>query len=169
MPFYEHVYIARQDATPQAVEDLTAQIKATLEANGGKLVGQEQWGVRTLAYRIKKNRKGHYVLLNVDAPSAAMQEVERLQKINEDILRFITIRVDAFEDGPSAMMKVRDRDDRRRGEFGDGGFGGGGFGGGGGRDRDRGFGGGGGGFGGRDRDDRGPRPPRDAAPAEGAN
>ena len=130
MTLYEHVYIARQDATPQAVEDLTAQIKTTLEANGGKLVSQEPWGVRTLAYRIKKNRKGHYVLLNVDAPSAAMQEVERLQKINEDILRFITIKVEAFEDGPSAMMKSRDRDDRRR-EFGDGGgFGGGGFGGG---------------------------------------
>lgn len=162
MPLYEHVLVARQDATPQAVEALTEEIKATLEANGGKLVSQEPWGLRTLAYRIKKNRKGHFVLLHIDAPSAAVQEVERLEKINEDILRFMTIRVDAFEEGPSAMMKSRDRDDRRR-EFGDGGgFGGGG--GSGGRDRDRGFGGGGGG----DRGDRPPRRDRDDAPrAEG--
>lgn len=140
MPLYEHVYIARQDATPQAVEDLTGQIKTTLESNGGKLLGQEQWGLRTLAYRIKKNRKGHYVMLNIDAPAAAVQEVERLQKINEDVLRFMTVKVEAFEDGPSAMMKSRDRDDRRRGEFGDDrGFGGGGGGG----NRERGgFGGG---------------------------
>jgi small subunit ribosomal protein S6 len=158
MPLYEHVLVARQDATPQAVEALTEEIKATLEANGGKLVSQEPWGLRTLAYRIKKNRKGHFVLLHIDAPSAAVQEVERLEKINEDILRFMTIKVDAFEEGPSAMMKSRDRDDRRR-EFGDGGgFGGGG--GGGGRDRDRGFGGGGGG----DRGDRPPRRDRDEAP-----
>ena len=158
MPLYEHVLVARQDATPQAVEALTEEIKATLEANGGKLVSQEPWGLRTLAYRIKKNRKGHFVLLHIDAPSAAVQEVERLEKINEDILRFMTIKVDAFEEGPSAMMKSRDRDDRRR-EFGDGGgFGGGG--GGGGRDRDRGFGGGGGG----DRGDRPPRRDRDDAP-----
>jgi len=163
MPLYEHVYIARQDATPQAVEDLTSQIKGTLESNGGKLVGQEQWGLRTLAYRIKKNRKGHYVMLNIDAPAAAVQEVERLQKINEDVLRYMTVKVEAFEEGPSAMMKSRDRDDRRRGEFGDDrGFGGGGFGGGG-RDRDRGFGGDRGDRGGFGGGDRGPRPPREGA------
>lgn len=140
MPFYEHVYVARQDATPQAVEALTEEIKATLEANGGTLASQESWGLRTLTYRIKKNRKGHYVLLNIDAPAKAVQEMERLQKINEDVLRYMTVKVEAFEEGPSAMMKSRDRDDRRR-EFGDrdGGFGGG-FGGG---DRPR-----------RDRDDR---------------
>ncbi|MFT3809017.1 MAG: 30S ribosomal protein S6 [Micropepsaceae bacterium] len=84
MPFYEHVYVARQDATPQAVEALTEEIKATLEANGGTLTSQESWGLRTLTYRIKKNRKGHYVLLNIDAPAKAVQEVERLQKINEE-------------------------------------------------------------------------------------
>ena len=162
MSFYEHVFVARQDATPQAVETLTEEIKGILEANGGTLVSQEPWGLRTLAYRINKNRKGHFVLLNIDAPSKAIVELERLQKINEDILRFMTVRVEAFEEGPSAMMKSRDRDDRKR-EFGDGGFGGGGFGGGG---RDRGFGGGGGG-GGRDRDDRAPRRDRDAAPVEG--
>lgn len=153
MPFYEHVFVARQDATPQAVETLTEEIKATLEANGGTLTSQESWGLRTLTYRIKKNRKGHYVLLNIDAPAKAVQEMERLQKINEDILRFMTVKVEAFEEGPSAMMKSRDRDDRRR-EFGDrdGGFGGG-FGG----DRPR-----------RDREDR-PRRDRDEAPrAEGA-
>ncbi len=140
MPFYEHVFVARQDATPQAVEALTEEIKATLEANGGTLASQESWGLRTLTYRIKKNRKGHYVLLNIDAPAKAVQEMERLQKINEDVLRYMTVKVEAFEEGPSAMMKSRDRDDRRR-EFGDrdGGFGGG-FGGG---DRPR-----------RDRDDR---------------
>lgn len=140
MPFYEHVFVARQDATPQAVEALTEEIKATLEANGGTLASQESWGLRTLTYRIKKNRKGHYVLLNIDAPAKAVQELERVQKINEDVLRYMTVKVEAFEEGPSAMMKSRDRDDRRR-EFGDrdGGFGGG-FGGG---DRPR-----------RDRDDR---------------
>jgi len=156
MPFYEHVYVARQDATPQAVEALTEELKGILEANGGTLASQESWGLRTLVYRIKKNRKGHYVLLNIDAPAKAVQEMERIQKINEDILRFMTVRVEAFEEGPSAMMKSRDRDDRRR-EFGD---------------RDGGF-GGGGGFGGdrprRDRDDRPPRRDRDDAPrTEGA-
>ncbi len=140
MPFYEHVFVARQDATPQAVEALTEELKGILEANGGTLASQESWGLRTLTYRIKKNRKGHYVLLNIDAPAKAVQELERVQKINEDVLRYMTVKVEAFEEGPSAMMKSRDRDDRRR-EFGDrdGGFGGG-FGGG---DRPR-----------RDRDDR---------------
>lgn len=139
MPFYEHVYVARQDATPQAVDAVTEQLKGIIEAAGGTLVGQEPWGLRTLAYRIKKNRKGHFVLLNIDAPAAAVQEIERIQKINEDILRFMTVKVENFEEGPSAMMKARDRDDRRR-EFGD--RDGGGFGGGRGGDRG-GFGGGG--------------------------
>lgn len=144
MPFYEHVYVARQDATPQAVEALTEELKGVLEANGGTLASQEAWGLRTLTYRIKKNRKGHYVLLNIDAPAKAVQELERVQKINEDVLRFMTVKVEAFEEGPSAMMKSRDRDDRRR-EFGD---------------RDGGF---GGGFGGGDRPrrDRDERPRRD--------
>lgn len=159
MPFYEHVFVARQDATPQAVEALTEQVKGILEANGGSLSGQESWGLRTLAYRIKKNRKGHFVLLNIDAPSKAVQEVERQLKINEDILRYLTVKVEAFEEGPSAMMKARDRDDRRR-EFGDrDGFGGGGRGG---------FGGGGFGGGDRDRGDRGPRREREAQPETGA-
>ncbi len=149
MPFYEHVYVARQDATPQAVEALTEELKGVLEANGGTLQSQESWGLRTLTYRIKKNRKGHYVLLNIDAPAKAVQEMERVQKINEDVLRFMTVKIEAFEEGPSAMMKSRDRDDRRR-EFGD---------------RDGGF---GGGFGGGDRPRREDRPRRDDRAEGGA-
>ena len=113
MPFYEHVFVARQDATPQAVETLTEEIKGILEANGGKLASQENWGVRTLAYRIKKNRKAHYTLLNIDAPAPAIAEMERQMRINEDILRFMTVRVDELEEGPSAMLQKRDRDDDR--------------------------------------------------------
>ncbi len=143
MPSYEHVFVARQDATPQAIEALTEEFKGLVEQNGGSVVGVESWGLRTLAYRIKKNRKAHFVLMNLEAPAAAVQELERIEKINEDVLRFMTVKVEAFEEGPSAMMKARDRDERRR-EFGDGGFGG--------RDRDRG-----------ERGDR-PRRDRDEAP-----
>jgi small subunit ribosomal protein S6 len=136
-----------------------------IEGLGGKVTKNEYWGVKTLNFRINKNRKAHFTLLNVDAPPAAIVEVERQQRINEDVLRYLTVRVDELEEGPSAMMRKVDRDRERddRG-FGDRG----GFGGGGGRfgDRDRGdrFGGdrgGGGGdrFGG-DRGDRGERPPR---------
>ena len=114
MPLYEHVYITRQDATPQAVEDLTAQIKSTLEANGGKLVGTEPWGVRTLAYRIKKNRKGHYALINIDAAAPVVHELERRLRINEDVMRFKTIRVEALDEEPSPILARRDRDERRR-------------------------------------------------------
>ena len=129
---------------------------------GGKVTKTEQWGVKSLAYRLRKNRKAHYVLLNVDAPSAALNEVERQERLNEDVLRYITIRVDEHEEGPSAMMRKVDRDREREDRgFGfrgdrDRGGGGGGFRGDRDRDRDR----GGGGFrGDRDRDSR---PPRDA-------
>jgi small subunit ribosomal protein S6 len=160
MPLYEHVYLARQDVSAQQVEDLTKQFTTVIEGLGGKVTKNEYWGVKTLNFRINKNRKAHFTLLNVDAPPAAIVEVERQQRINEDVLRYLTVRVEELEEGPSAMMRKVDRDRERddRG-FGDrGGFGGGGgrFGG----DRDRGdrFGGdrGGGGFGG----DRGDRPPR---------
>jgi small subunit ribosomal protein S6 len=160
MPLYEHVYLARQDVSSQQVEDLTKQFTTVIEGLGGKVTKNEYWGVKTLNFRINKNRKAHFTLLNVDAPPAAIVEVERQQRINEDVLRYLTVRVEELEEGPSAMMRKVDRDRERddRG-FGDrGGFGGGG----GGRfgDRDRGdrFGGdrGGGGFGG----DRGDRPPR---------
>jgi small subunit ribosomal protein S6 len=169
MPLYEHVFLARQDVSAQQVEELTAQIKGVLEQMGGKVTKTEQWGVKSLAYRLRKNRKAHYVLLNVDAPSAALNEVERQERLNEDVLRYITIRVDEHEEGPSAMMRKVDRDrereDRGFGFRGDRDRGGGGGGFRGERDRDRDRGGGGGFRGDRDRDSR---PPRDAdnAPAQ---
>jgi len=119
MPLYEHVYLARQDVTAQHVDTLTAQYKGVIEQLGGKVAKTEYWGVRSLSYRIRKNRKAHFTLLNVDAPAAALAEVERQQRLNEDVLRYLTIRVDAHEEGPSAMMRKADRDrdrDERRGE-----------------------------------------------------
>ena len=112
MAFYEHVYIARQDVSAQQVEELTTNLVKILEENGGSVVSKEYWGLKTLAYRIRKNRKGHYSLLNIDAPHAAMEEMERQMRINEDILRFLTLRVEKLNDGPSVMMQKRDRDDR---------------------------------------------------------
>ena len=120
MALYEHIYLARQDISAQQAEALTEQFKSVLESLGGKVEKVEYWGVKTLAYRIKKNRKAHFTLLNIDAPPAAVAEMERQSGINEDVLRFITIRVDALEAGPSAMMRKRDDDDRGdRGERGD--------------------------------------------------
>jgi small subunit ribosomal protein S6 len=123
MPLYEHVYLARQDVSAQQVEELTAQFKGIIEQLGGSVSKTEYWGVKTLSYRMRKNRKAHFTLLNIDAPSAALTEVERQQRLNEDILRYITIRVEEHEEGPSAMMRKverdRDRDDRRGGERGD--------------------------------------------------
>ena len=156
MPFYEHVFLTRQDATNAQVDELTETLKGVITAGGGSVTKNEYWGVKSLTFRIKKNRKAHYTLLNIDSPPAAVAEMERQMSINEDIIRFMTIKVEALEEGPSAMLRrTRDRDEDRGG-FGDRGFGfgggGGGFGGGGGRDRDRagggGFGGGGGGGGG---------------------
>jgi len=123
MPKYEHVYLARQDVTAQQVEAMTNQFKTVIEELGGSIAKLEYWGVKSLAYRIRKNRKAHFSLLNIEAPPAAIAEVERQMGINEDVLRFMTIRVDAFEEGPSAMMRKRedgDREDRgdRRGRFG---------------------------------------------------
>ncbi|WP_395664419.1 30S ribosomal protein S6 [Methylocella sp.] len=120
MALYEHIYLARQDISAQQAETLTEQFKSVLESLGGKVEKVEYWGVKTLAYRIKKNRKAHFTLLNIDAPPAAIAEMERQSGINEDVLRFITIRVDALEAGPSAMMRKRDDDDRgERGDRGD--------------------------------------------------
>ena len=122
MPLYEHVYLARQDLTAQQVEELTAQYKGVLEQMGGSVPKAEYWGVKSLSYRIRKNRKAHFTLLNVDAPPAAIAEIERQQRINEDVLRYLTIRVDAHEEGQSAMMRKVDRDrerDERGGRFGD--------------------------------------------------
>jgi small subunit ribosomal protein S6 len=115
MALYEHIYLARQDISGQQVDALTAQFKSVIESFGGKVKKVEYWGVRSLAYRIKKNRKAHFSLLNIDAPPAALTEMERQMGINEDIIRFITVRVDALEQGQSAMMRKRDDDDRGRG------------------------------------------------------
>jgi len=119
MPLYEHVYLARQDISAQQVEELTGQFKGVIEQQGGKVAKSEYWGVKSLSYRIRKNRKAHFTLLNVEAPPAALAEIERQERLNEDVLRFITIRVDEHEEGPSAMMRKSDRDrerDERRGE-----------------------------------------------------
>jgi small subunit ribosomal protein S6 len=157
MPLYEHVFLSRQDVSAQQVEDLTAQLKGVIEQMGGKVNKVEQWGVKSLSYRVRKNRKAHYTLLNVDAPSAALNEIERQERLNEDVLRYLTVRVEEHEEGPSAMLRKvdrdRERDDRGFGFRGD-------------RDRDR------GGFrGDRDRGERGgfrgdrdrDRPPRESA------
>jgi small subunit ribosomal protein S6 len=119
MPLYEHVYLARQDLSQQQVEELTAQYKGVVEQMGGKVAKVEYWGVKSLTYRIRKNRKAHFTLMNVEAPPAALVEVERQEHISEDVLRAMTVRVDEHEAGPSAMMRKADRDrdrDERRGE-----------------------------------------------------
>ncbi len=137
MPLYEHVFLARQDASTQQVEELTAQMTGVVEQAGGKVTKTENWGVRSLTYRMNKNRKAHFVLLNIDAPSSAIAEIERQERISEDVIRYLSVRVEELEEGPSAMMRKadRDRDDRGSGPRGD---------------RDGGF-----------RGDRGPRRPRD--------
>jgi small subunit ribosomal protein S6 len=120
MPLYEHVYLARQDLSAQQVEELTAQFRGVVEQMGGKVAKTEYWGVKSLTYRMRKNRKAHFTLMNVDAPAAALNEVERQERINEDVLRQLTIRVEEHEAEPSAMMRKADRDrerDDRRGGF----------------------------------------------------
>jgi small subunit ribosomal protein S6 len=159
MPLYEHVFLARQDASTQQVEELTTQMTGIVEQAGGKVTKTENWGVRSLTYRMNKNRKAHFVLLNIEAPSSAIAEIERQERISEDVIRYLSVRVEEHEEGPSAMMRKADRD-RERDDRG-GGFGGGGFRG----DRE------GGGFrgdrdGGGFRGDRGPRRPREDAVAE---
>jgi small subunit ribosomal protein S6 len=147
MPLYEHVFLARQDASSQQVEELTTQMTGIVEQGGGKVVKTESWGVRSLTYRMNKNRKAHFVLLNIDAPSAVVAEIERQERISEDVLRYLTVRVEEHEEGPSAMLRKVDRDRERDDR---GGFRG---------DREGGFRGDGGGF----RGDRGPRRPREDA------
>jgi len=119
MPLYENIYIARQDATAAQVETLTETFSNIIAEQGGKVTKKEYWGLRSLSYRIKKNRKGHYTLLNIDAPPAAVAEMERNMRISEDVLRLLTVRVDALEEGPSAMLQSRSRDDRDRPRRGD--------------------------------------------------
>jgi small subunit ribosomal protein S6 len=136
MPLYEHVFLARQDLAQAQVDALAENATKIITDNGGTIAKTETWGLRSIAYRIQKNRKAHYVMLDIDAPAPAVAELERQTQINEDVIRYMTVRVDAHETGPSAMMRRNERD-RDRGDRGDRG----------GR--------------GRDRDDRGPRRDRD--------
>ena len=117
MPLYEHVLIARQDLSGAQAEGLVEHFSTVLSDNGGKVVGSEYWGVKTMAYKINKNRKGHYAFLRSDAPSAAVQEMERLARLHDDVMRVLTVKVEAHEDGPSVQMQKRD--ERERGDRGD--------------------------------------------------
>jgi small subunit ribosomal protein S6 len=161
MPLYEHVFLARQDVSQTQVETLTKEFTEVIEQGQGKVTKTEYWGLKSLTFKIKKNRRAHYTLLNIDAPSAVVTEMERRMSLSTDIIRFLTVKVDEHETEPSAQMRKSDRDDR--GDRGDrGGFRGGDRGGFRGGDRG-GFRGGdrppreGGGF----RGDRGDRPPRE--------
>jgi small subunit ribosomal protein S6 len=116
MPLYEHVYLARQDLSAQQVEELSTQLTGVIEQLGGKVAKNEYWGVKSLSYRIRKNRKAHMTLFNIDAPPAAINEIERQERLNEDVLRYITVRVEELEEGPSAMMRKADRDREERGD-----------------------------------------------------
>lgn len=145
MPLYEHVFLARQDVSGQQVEALMKQFADVITEGGGKIGKTEYWGLKSLAFKMKKSRKAHYALMNIDAPPAAVAEMERRMGLSTDIIRFLTVKVEAHETEPSAMMRKSDRDERgERGERG--GFRGG---------RE-----GGGGFRGGPRGDRGDRPPR---------
>jgi small subunit ribosomal protein S6 len=147
MPLYEHVFLARQDLAQAQVDALAETATNIIESNGGKVVRTETWGLRNIAYRIQKNRKAHYVSLDFEAPAPVVAELERQTQINEDVIRYMTIRVDEHETGPSAMMRRGERDRDGRGDRGDRGDRGGR-----GRDDDRG-----------DRGDRGPRRAREDA------
>ena len=114
MALYENVFIARQDVPQTQVETLTKQFTDLVAAQGGTVSKNEYWGLRSLTFRIKKNRKGHYTLLNIDAPSAAVKELERTMSINEDIIRYLTVRVDKLEEGPSAVMQRSSEKAQRR-------------------------------------------------------
>jgi len=119
MPFYENVFIARQDLSQAQVDALADQFTAIIKEKGGDVKKRESWGLRNLAFRIRKNRKGHYILFNIDAPPAAIQEVERNMRLNEDVIRFLTIKVDELEEGPSAILQKRDDRGERGDRFGD--------------------------------------------------
>ena len=113
MPLYEHVFLARQDLAQAQVDALAENATRIIEDNGGRVVRTETWGLRSLAYRIAKNRKAHYVMLDIDAPAGVVAELERQTQINEDVIRYMTVKVDQHEQGPSAMMRRGDRDKRR--------------------------------------------------------
>lgn len=115
MALYEHVFIARQDVSATQVENITADFSKIIEDNEGKVAKSEYWGLKGLAYRIKKNRKGHYVMLHLDAPHAAVAEMERQVRLNEDILRYMTVRVEELEEGQSVVLRSKAEKDHRRG------------------------------------------------------
>lgn len=114
MPLYEHVFIARQDLSSAQAESLIEEFSGVLAENGGKTVVTEYWGAKTMAYKVNKNRKGHYALMRTDAPAPAVQEMERRMRLHEDVMRVMTIKVDEHEEGPSVQMqKKEDRGERR--------------------------------------------------------
>jgi small subunit ribosomal protein S6 len=122
MALYEHIFIARQDISSQQVEGLVDMAQAVLEENGGKITKNEYWGLRSLAYRVKKNRKGHYTLLNIEADHAAVAELERRIGLNDDIIRHMTLRVDEHETDESVQMRNKNRDERRSARRDEGNF-----------------------------------------------
>ena len=113
MALYEHVFIARQDLSNTQAEGLIEHFSAVLTDNGGKIVDSEYWGLKTMAYKINKNRKGHYAFVKSDAPSPAVQEMERLMRLHEDVMRVMTIKVDEHEEGPSAVVHAKNAKDER--------------------------------------------------------
>lgn len=119
MALYEHVFLARQDISGGQAEELIEQFKGVLAENGGSVGKTEYWGLKSLQYRINKNRKAHFALMNIDAPHAAVAEMERQMRINEDVLRYLTIRVEEHEEEPSVQMQKRERDEKRRRERSD--------------------------------------------------
>ena len=120
MPLYEHVFLARQDISAQQVEGLVQEFRTIIEGQGGTIGETEYWGLKGLTFRIKKNRKAHFSLMNIDAPPAAVAELERQLRLSTDVIRFLTVRVDEHEAGPSPMMRRADRDEREgRGDRGD--------------------------------------------------
>jgi small subunit ribosomal protein S6 len=116
VPLYEHVFLARQDLSQAQVDALAATATEIVEANKGKVAKTETWGLKNLAYKIKRNRKAHFVMLNIDAPPGVIAELERQTAINEDVIRFMSVRVDELEDGPSVQMRKTDRERTRRRE-----------------------------------------------------
>lgn len=113
MALYEHVFITRPDISSQQVETITQELTQVIEDKGGKVTKNEYWGLRSMAYKIKKNSKAHYTLLNIDGPPPALAEMERQERLHDDVIRFMSIRVDELEDGPSVMMQKHDKRDKR--------------------------------------------------------
>ena len=114
MALYEHIFLARQDLSQAQVDALAATATEIVEANNGKVTKTETWGLKNLAYKIDRNRKAHFVMLNIDGPGSVVAELERQTRINEDVIRYMTIRVEEHEEGPSVMMRKNDRDSKKR-------------------------------------------------------